>query len=201
MTSPYINTKLFTTIMLHPHQMDNNIYLNLKRNLENKMVGKCFSKYGYIVKIIEVLEYGEGTVEAENTNSAALFNLSFSCKLCSPYKGIKIICQILRITKVLITSVNGPILVISTPNYINNDIFFTDNADAIRYQKNGESTILKTKDFIVVTLQSIKFHDGDQRIKAIGFIDGIASDDDIKQYYVDQYSEAKKIHNNDVEDE
>ena len=52
MLSPYINTKLTTSVLLHPYQMDNKIYINLKKNLEKKIVGSCFSKYGYIVKLI-----------------------------------------------------------------------------------------------------------------------------------------------------
>ena len=35
-TSPYINTKLYTLVPLKADQMDNKIYLNLKKNLESK---------------------------------------------------------------------------------------------------------------------------------------------------------------------
>ena len=81
MTSPYINTKLSASILLHPYQMDNKIYINLKKNLEKKLIGKCFSNYGYVVKIIKILSYKDGIIEAENTESSALFDLEFSCKL------------------------------------------------------------------------------------------------------------------------
>ncbi len=56
--------------------MNNKIYINLKNNLQ-EISGKCFSKYGFIVKIIEILKYSDGVIEAENIESSALFDLEF----------------------------------------------------------------------------------------------------------------------------
>lgn len=187
MSSPYINTKIHTSVILHPYQMDNKIYINLKKNLENKVVGRCFSKYGYIIKVIEIIHWKDGIIEAENTESSALFDLEFSCKICSPLKNTQIICEIDRINKLLITAKNGPILVVITNDRLNNVIFFKDNNNNVRYKKDGQSKMLESQDFIKVTLQTIQFYDGDEKIKAIGFIDDIATEDDKKKYYMDQY--------------
>jgi len=168
--------------------MDNKIYINLKKNLENNVTGKCFSKYGYIVKVIEILNWKEGIIEAENTESSALFDLEFSCKICSPRKNTQIICEIDRVNKLLITAKNGPILVVITNDRLNNVIFFKDNNNNIRYKKDGQSKMLESQDFIKVTLQTIQFYDGDEKIKAIGFVDDIATEDEKKSYYADQYN-------------
>src|SRR5437016_615733 len=120
--SPYINSILLTSVMLNPYQMDNKIYINLKKNLENKVNGKCFSKYGYVVKVIEILAYKDGVIEAENTQSSALFDLNFSCKLCCPLKNTQIVCKIDRVNKLLITAVNGPIIIVITHDRINSNI-------------------------------------------------------------------------------
>lgn len=193
MTSPYINTKLSTSVLLHPYQMNNDIYINLKQNLEKKVSGKCFSKYGYIVKVIEILEYKDGVIEAENTESSALFDLTFSCRLCAPIRNTEIICEIDRINKQLITATNGPILIVITNDRINKDIFFKDNNNNIRWKKGEQTDILKQKDFIKVTLQTLQFYDGDEKIKGIGFVNDIATEDEQKKFYADQYKEVTEF--------
>lgn len=193
MSSPYINTKLTTSVLLHPYQMDNKIYLHLKKNLENKIVGRCFSKYGYIVKIIKIINYKDGLIEAENTESSALFDLEFSCKICAPLKNTTVICQIDKVNKLLITAINGPILVVITNDRINNEVFFKDKNNNIRYTSGETSNILQPNDFIKVTLQTIQFYDGDEKIKAIGFIEGMASEEEMKSFYADQYKETDEI--------
>ncbi|ARF09820.1 DNA-directed RNA polymerase, subunit E'/Rpb8 [Indivirus ILV1] len=193
MTSPYINTKLSTSVLLHPYQMDNKIYLHLKKNLENKLVGRCFSKYGYVVKVIEILSYKDGVVEAENTESSALFDIEFSCKICAPLRNTTIICQIDKINKLLITAINGPILIVITNDRVNDKSFFKDKNNNIRYKKGETSEILKSHDFIKVTLQTIQFYDGDEKIKAIGFIEEMASDEETKNFYSDQYKEINQV--------
>ena len=203
MTSPFINTKLTTSVLLRPYQMDNKIYINLKKNLEKKIVGKCFSRYGYIVKVIKILNYKDGIIEAENTESSALFDLEFSCKICAPLKNTSIICQVDKVNKLLITAVNGPILVVITNDRINGEVFFKDKNNNIRYKKGDiptkteqvTSNILMPNDFIKVTLQTIQFYDGDEKIKAIGYINGMASDEEMTSFYADQYKESDELIN------
>ena len=195
MTSPYINTKLTTSVLLHLYQMDNKIYLHLKKNLEKKIVGRCFSKYGYIVKVIKILNYKDGVIEAENTESSALFDLEFSCKICAPLKNTSIICQVDKVNKLLITAINGPILVVITNDRINTESFFKDKNNNIRYKKGDTSNILLPNDFIKVTLQTIQFYDGDEKIKAIGFIDGMATEEEMTSFYADQYKETEELVN------
>jgi DNA-directed RNA polymerase subunit E'/Rpb7 len=193
MTSPYINTKIQTSVILHPHQMDNKIYINLKKNLESKVVGRCFLKYGFIMKIINIVSYEDGVIEAENVESSALFDLEFSCRLCAPLKNTTIICEIDRINKLLVTAKNGPILIVITNDRLNSAVFFKDNNNNIRYKKNGQSKMLEPQDFIKVKLQTIRFYDGDTKIKAIGFIEDMASEEEKKSYYSDQYSNQSQI--------
>ena len=57
MISPYINTKLYTHVSLLPNQMDNKLYINLKKNLENKVARRCFKDKGYIMDIYKILDY------------------------------------------------------------------------------------------------------------------------------------------------
>jgi len=188
MSSPYINTKLKTRISLLPDQLDNKIYINLKRNLERNILNKCFRSYGFVSEIYEIIKYESGLVEPENLMASAIFNIEFSCRLCRPIKNTKIICQINRVNKVLITAENGPILVIITNDRINDKVFFTDNNNNIRYKKDDTSHILKSNDFVIITILSIMFNNGDDKIKAIGMLDNIASEKDTEKFYSDLYN-------------
>ncbi len=193
-TNPYFTTKLSTTVILHPHQMNEKIYLNLKKNLEEKTVNKCFNKYGFIIKVIEILKYGDAVIEAENVDSSAIFSLDFSCKICLPMKNMQIICQINKFNKLLMIGINGPITVVITNNRINENVFFKDNNNNIRYKnKNGESKLLAAQDFIKVIIQTVKFFDGDEKMTCIGFLNDIASDKEIEENYANMYKDSSII--------
>lgn len=191
MDTPYINTKLITDVMLRPDQMDNRFYINLKRNLESKLLKKCYNEYGYIVDIYEIIAYRPGNIYSENSTASASFNLEFSCRLCRPIKNQVIICQVDHVSKVLVTASNGPILVIITNDRINDELFFTDNNNNIRYKKTSGSKILESKEFIKVTIISVVFNHGDDKIKAMGLLTNMATDEEIKQFYADLYEKDK----------
>jgi len=185
-TSPYISTKLFTSIGLRPDQMDNKVYINLKKNLEGKLLQRCYKNYGYISNIYKILEYNDGEIEAENLKASAIFEISFSCKLCRPLLKTQIVCKIERVNKLLLTATNGPIHVIVTNDRMS-DSFFTDHNNILRYKKDGVSKILNPKDFVKITLLSITFSHNDTVIKSIGQLEDVASTEEITKFYNDEY--------------
>lgn len=189
MQSPYIDTKLTTTVTLKPHQLDNKIYINLKKNLENKVLNICYKKYGYIVDIHQILKYENGVMPPESFDASVKFNIEFACRLCRPLIDTMIICKINRINKVLTTAANGPILAIITNDRINDSVFFSDRNNKLRYKKqetpHGQE--LKHNDFVIIKIMSVVINHGDSKIVSIGFLENIASDDDIEKFYKDQY--------------
>jgi len=187
MEGPYINTKLSTIVSLRPDQMDNKVYINLKRNLEEKINNRCYKDYGYISNVYEILEYKDGIIEAENLMGSAVFDISFSCRLCKPLKNHIIVAKIKRVNKVLITAENGPILIIITNDRVNSDVFFTDNNNNIRYKKEGSSEMLKASDYVKISIRSVVFNDRDTKIKAMGYLDDIASDEEIQKHFEEMY--------------
>lgn len=210
--SPYINTQLDSIIDLHPSQMDNKIYINLKKNLEKKIVGKCFRNYGYISEIYEIINYKNGIIRPENFTASSTFDVTFSCRLCLPLENRKIICQVDRVNKVLVTVKNGPITIIITKERINDKVFFSDNNNNLRYRKDNKSYLLKSSEFVIVTITKTAFNNGDTIIRAIGFMENIATDDDIKLFYkelynkdgdlinIDQYLTSENIENDNKND-
>lgn len=191
MTSPYINTKLYTHVSLLPNQMDNKLYINLKKNLEKKVVRSCFKDNGYIMDIYKILDYKDGIIEAENPSGSAVFDVSFSCRLCIPLKSTQIVCKVDRVNKLLITVTNGPILIIITNERINDKVFFTDNNNNLRYRKDDKSFVLEPDEFVKVTIINTTFNNGDDKIKAIGFIDDIADDKEKEEFYKELYNTEK----------
>lgn len=194
LTNPYINTILTTSLMLYPHQMNNEIYTNLKDNLEEKLKNKCYKNFGFIKEIIQIIEYKDGIIEAENTDSSANFNIKFSCQICAPLRNTQIICKIERVNKLLITAINGPILIIITNDRINDKKFFKDVNNNIRARElPKDKNIIQPNDFIIVTIKTTHFFDKDEKIKAIGIMEDIANEEDKKFFYENIYSKKEII--------
>ena len=193
MTSPYINTILNTSVYLQSNEFDNKIYYNLKKKLEKNLVGKCYKEFGFIVKIYKMIKYEGGIIDHESLRASAKFNITFSCKLCQPIEKTQIICQVEGINQVIFSVENGPILVIIPIHKINEDVFFTDTDDNLRYKDGESSKILKQKDFVKVTIARVVYHNKETRIRAIGFLDDIATEEEQKKFFQDQYEETKYI--------
>ncbi len=191
MTSPYINTELNTSINLQSNEFNNQIYHNLKKNLEKNLVGKCYKKFGFIVKIYEMIKSEGGIIDHESLRAPAKFNITFSCKLCQPIAKTKIICQVEGINQVIFSVENGPILVIIPIQNINEDVFFTDTDDNLRYKDGQSSKILKPKDFVKVEIIKVVYHNKETRIRAVGILDDIATEEEQKKFFQDQYEETK----------
>jgi DNA-directed RNA polymerase subunit E'/Rpb7 len=192
--SPYINTTLVSNVMLNPNQMDNKFYLHLKSNLNNKLVGKCYRNYGFITHIYKLEEISEGIIEAEDPSCSAKIVVKFSCRLCFPPKNKYIICKIDRMNKALISAINGPIKVIITQDKINKENFSSDVDRNIRIKKGYENL---APDMIVkILILSSTFGDYDTSILSIGYLQDLATPDEIKLYNEDESNINKDQKNN-----
>jgi DNA-directed RNA polymerase subunit E'/Rpb7 len=168
-----------------PDQMENKLYINLKNNLIRKVNERCFEDKGFIMDVFKIIEYKDGHISAENPHGSAIFDVSFSCKLCIPRVRTQIICKVKIVNKILLTAENGPIMVVVTKDRINKNVFFTDNNNNFRYKTGDSSKVLEQGEFIKLTIESITFKNGDEKIKAIGFINDMASEKEIEGYYKD----------------
>jgi DNA-directed RNA polymerase subunit E'/Rpb7 len=193
---PYITTELTATVSLHPRQLDNNIYKHLKENLIKKLEGRCYSKYGYISTIYKILDYTEGRILPENPMASATFGVKFSCRLCHPMKKRFIVCKIQKMTKQYINASNGPITVIITMNRLNNNVFYQDaksNKLYARIDKENNIEITAGK-YVKVLIENSTFNDSDKIIMALGQLNGMATDEEIKEHIQEEFgSENDKI--------
>tara|TARA_B110000208_G_C11653808_1_gene389016 strand:- start:123 stop:707 length:585 start_codon:yes stop_codon:yes gene_type:complete len=176
--SPYFNFELYTTLMLSPNQMNNNLYINLKKNLKAKVENKC-NKIGYILNIYNILSYDEGILEAENFTGSAKYNIKYSARLCCPIENTFIICKIENMNKLLIKAKNGPILIIVNNNNINTDNFKKDNEQNIIHKNN----ILKVDDYIIIKVLAKKLNNNDTRICTLGYLENIPTQTQINKFF------------------
>ena len=179
---PSTNTSLVSPIMLYPNQMDNKMHIHIKTNLINKLENKCFKNYGYINKIYTIEETSDGIIEAEDPSCSAKIIVKFTCNLCLPIIGKEIVCKIDRMNKVLISGINGPIKIIITVDKINKDKFFPDVNRNIRIKEN--SKIIVPDIYIKVMVLSRSFSDYDKNIIVIGFLQDIATQEEIDIFMI-----------------
>ncbi len=187
--SPYITTELVCSVSLEPSQMNNNIYKNLKNNLIKRFEGKCYKDFGFINKIYDISKYSDGYIAAENPKSAARFYINFTCKLCYPLLKKQIICKIDKANRLIMRLNNGPInVLVTTKDRINKNVFFIDNKTGnLMAKKDGKNIPITIGSYVKVTIDSRQFNDQDTMIMAMGILEDIATDEEVKNSYEKEF--------------
>jgi DNA-directed RNA polymerase subunit E'/Rpb7 len=192
--SPYIDTTQFADIPIYPFQLNNDLYIHLKKNLKDAFLGKC-NKYGYVQHIYKIKNYEEGKSNPSNTSGSVVFQVTYECSLCNPGIGDKIVGEIASITKPFIIATNGPIKIcIPVPKNINTSNFFVDNNGTLRYKTSDEkkSLIVKKKDFVICKIINKDLFVNNNEIMTIGVIERIASEEETKKFFDDANKFNKK---------
>jgi hypothetical protein len=189
LSTPYKDTILYSKVCIKPHQLNNDLYLNLKNNLK-KNKEKKNNEYGYITKIYKILDFNDGEVIPENFDASVIYNVSFSCRLCKPILNQKIICKIEFINKLFIKSINGPIISVTLVK--SEDIsnkFNINNLNEILYKSNNKK--LNPNDYVTIIVKGIKFESKDQKIIITSHLDDIPNEDEIKEYFNEKFDSEK----------
>lgn len=178
----FIDLELHDIVPLYPWQLNNELYLNLKKNLIKKREKKCIGA-GYICKINNIIKY-DGYVIPEDLTGDVTFNVTYNAKVCVPIVGTQIVAKIEQIIKLVIMVVNGPISGIIKFADLNNNIFTINDANEIIHKKTN--TPLKIGDHVKMIVKSKRSYNGETNIGVLGFINDIATADEIKaNMYVD----------------
>jgi len=185
--NPYINTYLNTTVRILPSQMDNNIRKHIKNNLEKEHINKCFLDYGYVSKILEIVPNTDAEIVAEDPLSCALFQVKFLCELCRPLLNSTVICRTQGVTPPIILLVNGPLdIIIKTSQNINKNVFIFNqklNTWTIKKDSGEQNKYIVVKEGMLMKVKIInkKIINKSERILCIGYLENIASEEEIKQ--------------------
>jgi DNA-directed RNA polymerase subunit E'/Rpb7 len=177
--NPYINTNLAAQVLLKPNQLDNNIYINIKKNLKTTLEGKC-NKYGFIQIIHKVLEYNDGLMVPEDLTGSVLFNVKYSTLICIPIENTNIICKITNVENNLFTAQNGPILIVLKQSDINTNIFTNDRGIVMVKNTNKK---LDKGDYVIVYIRNKRYYSGDTTIIAMARLENIPSDNEVEKYF------------------
>lgn len=189
--NPFITTVLSTQIVLHPSQLNNDIYNNLKENLELRLKNKCFKNYGYISNIYEIVEYNQGKIIPEDVNACVQYNVKFSCVLCHPVENNQIICKAKQNTEDMLFLYIKPMNIIAMKNSINTDVFDLDpNSRKIRVI-NG--SVIEEGTYVKVTIIRSSIVDKNDKIIILGRLDDVVSDEEYKEFCDKYYNDESTI--------
>jgi DNA-directed RNA polymerase subunit E'/Rpb7 len=178
---------MYTVVTLPANQLTNEIYQNLKIKLIRDYEKRCFRNYGFIVKIFDISKYESLVIPAENPNVSAPFRIEYSCRVCIPLEKQIIVCRIEKMSELFLVLSNGPIYVVVTIDRKNENVFFVDNNNHLRYRVNDNSVLLKIGDFAKISIETKTFNNNDTKIKVLGFLQDVASEKDIEGFYEDMY--------------
>jgi DNA-directed RNA polymerase subunit E'/Rpb7 len=213
MSSPYINAYLNTTVRIQPNQMDNNIRKHIKNSIEREHLNKCFLDYGYLNKIHEIYPDYDAEIIAEDPMACALFKVRMSCTLCRPILNSTIICKAMGITPPIIYLVNGPLdIIVKTSQNINKNVFvFNQRLNRWTVSKNNVSNVsneteteskkkyllLEEGVYLKVKIINKKIIDKSDRILCTGYLEDIATENEIKDSMnivnsIEKYSSMKE---------
>jgi DNA-directed RNA polymerase subunit E'/Rpb7 len=189
---------LYTKILLNPNQMNNDIYLNLKKNLIEKLEGKCIVD-GYIVKVYKIMEYSNGIIEAENFTGGAVFNIKYLAKVCVAIKESVIIGKIteyLPNANFVLAEFGNIIKIIFTKNErdINTTNFTIGNDKSIIH--NESQNKLQVGSFVKLQLKTIRYYNNDIYIKCMAYLENLPTKEEIDKFvYVDENNKEQQLDN------
>lgn len=189
--SPFIDTILCTKVTLHPSQLNNNIYVNLKSNLIETHKNRCYKNYGFIKEIYKIEERSEGTIYPEDRSASVHYDVKFSCNICNPIEKTQIICTVNKVTSKFISATREPISILITRDRINENVFSIDPRTGKIRTKEG--IYVKEGDYIKITVESKQFADKDTKIIVIGRLDNLASDKEVEDFYSEMYKKTEHV--------
>ena len=179
--SPYMTTNLVTDVELEPYFMNNDLYGNLKKNLEDKLLNKSYKNYGYIINVIKINDFENNIIPIEVLTGTAIYKLYFTCRLCTPMTDTVIICKIDKITETFITGKNGPITFFVNRDKINDKYFFFEKNNNLKY-KNSNNVVqdVNVGQLVRILIGCIEYRPSD--IIIAGYLLSISTKDDISIY-------------------
>lgn len=186
-TNPVNCMELSTIVVLHPSQLNNELYNNLKENLNIRILGRCYKDYGIINKIFEIKKYSGGQIFNEDIEAKVQFNVDFTCEVIRPIDGTYIITKINTNVKMcLTTEINGIITFIEPAN-LSDNYYINQFNSKIVYKKTNEE--LKKGDMVKIKIISSFICHNKTKIITLGFLEDNLTDEEIKEYYENKYNE------------
>ena len=193
LVSPYRNIKQYTRISIEPYQMNSDIKNNMKNVLKKKIEKKC-NKNGFIDEVYRILEYSDGFLPTENLNGAAIYNITYHCKICIPVENTVIIGLVRVINQELVVAINGPILIFIPKENVDNNTW--DIPDGYLNKNNKKKLV--SGDYVKIQIVDKRVNQNDSQIKAIGKLIDFASNDEVEKYFGSKIVSEKQLTSDDT---
>ena len=178
--TPNINTTLYTRIALDALLLNNDLYPNLKFQLKKNVLGKC-NQYGYVKHINQIDDYNDNEIDCESRQGSVVFNVTYNAQICIPTNGMIIVAKLDKYNKVILSLLHGPIIIIVKSQDYNKTNFLIDNNDTHVVKETNE--LITNQKFFKIVIRGHRFSPGDTSIKALGFLENIATDQEVQDYY------------------
>jgi DNA-directed RNA polymerase subunit E'/Rpb7 len=184
LVNPCNDIEMYTKVILYPHQMNNDIYINLKKNLVDKLENKC-TQHGFIKKIHKITSYTNGIIEPENFTGSAVYNVKYLANICIPIEKTIIIGKITSIipnTQFVVVEYGNilKLIFMKRSSDINTQKFSIIENNNIKHTQSGK--ILSNNDYIKVVIKAVKFYPNDTMIKCMVSLEDIPTNEEIQIY-------------------
>ena len=188
MNSASFKTVLDATVVITPSQLNNDLYMNIKDNLEKRLIGKCYKNYGLIEKIYNIQKISDGKINQEDNDCNVYYNVSFHCRILKPVVNSTIIAKVNSINNdyIFLTSSNIKIIVTNKKignNYIN---------DTINNTNKETNKVIENGDFMKVNVLKYQLMDKEKNIYVEGSLVDEATDEEVDKFYNQLYTDIKE---------
>jgi len=205
--NPFMSHECQIIVKLYPHQMNSDLYMHLKHNIEKRVVNKC-NNAGLITKVEKLLKYDENEINIEDFSADAEYCVDYVATLCIPMVNTEVILQVKKTIcengNYLISTNNGALSCVLA---VKNNTHFLSMKNSKVYVNNYEK-YLEINDYVKVLIIGKRSDPGDDMIKIIGSIVDLATEEEIKNsYYNIENKEEEEdikepiVFNDDVEDD
>lgn len=166
-----------TRISIEPYHMNSNILLNMLDITKKKIEKKC-NKNGYIYEVLEITNYSNGYMPAENLNGNAIIDIDYKAKIYIPIVNTCIITTV-KIIKSEIICIVGKIIIFIPEDNIDTNIWDIEN----KYTNILSNTKLKINDFVKVKIINKRINNNEEQIIAIGQLCDFPTNEEIQNFY------------------
>lgn len=180
--SLYYRAQFETKVTLLPKQIDGNLSDHILENLRMK-VEKKTTEDGIIIRVNNLVNFRDGIIDGTNSSGSTVFTVKYDCFVCSPTRGLEIVCSVENMVKGYIIGKNGPVVVAISFENIDSQYFKTGE-DTVTNIKTGEQ--IKFEDYLKVSIINIQSNLWEKEITMICKLLNFATDAEISAFEMDQ---------------
>lgn len=171
LTKPYVTTVNYTRVKLLPRELDNDLYVNLKNRLIERVEGRC-TKFYYICKVYDLTIDSRGEVELEDEHCGPIFNITYNALVCKLVRGMQVVATVAKTNPKMIVTVDKGFIGMTLTDTLNKEHFFFDNRQGKLLERIGDAASQTTRevapgDHLVVQIGDINYFANQSEIQAI----------------------------------